>query len=118
MCWEVTGGKEVCALAVDVSSIGVRIERPYVGGPTRREVPLQLEVPGIDEIMWARGDACYDVVVPAPRGIFGLVRRTGYRLSLAAARDLRLLKELVFETHRAAEEARRERLAWAAAIAI
>jgi hypothetical protein len=29
------------------------------------------------------------------------VRRTGYRLVVAAARDLRLLKEFVVETHRA-----------------
>ena len=105
LCWELVDGHEHSGMAVDLSPAGLRIERPYVGGPTRREVPLQLEVPGIDEVMWARGDACFDVVVPAAStagGPLGLVRRTGYRLALAAARDLRLLKEFVFETHRAA----------------
>ena len=93
LCWEIVDRAEVSGIAVDLSSMGVRIERPYVGGRTRREVPLQLEVPGIDEIMWARGDAVYDVVVPG--GPTGLVRRTGYHLTLAASRDLRLLKEFV-----------------------
>ena len=99
MCWELVDRAEISGIAVDLSSMGVRIERPYVGGKTRREVPLQLEVPGIDEVMWARGDAVYDVVVPG--GPTGLVRRTGYHLTLAASRDLRLLKEFVHETHRA-----------------
>jgi hypothetical protein len=100
LCWELVDGKEASRLAVDLSSLGLRIERPYVGGPTRPTVPLQIEVPGIDEVMWAKGDACFDVVVPATGaegGALGLVRRTGYRL-VAAARDLRLIKELVFET--------------------
>jgi hypothetical protein len=104
MCWELVDRHEISGLAVDLSSMGLRIERPYVGGATRREVPLQLEVPGIDEIMWAKGDAMYDVVVPENGplgGAMGLMRRTGYRLVMAAARDLRLLKEFVMETHRA-----------------
>jgi hypothetical protein len=104
LCWELVDGREATALAVDLSSGGLRIERPFSGGPTRREVPLQIEVPGIDEIMWARGDASYDVLVPskAPAGgPMGLIRRTGYRLVLAAQRDFRLLKEFVVETHRA-----------------
>jgi len=103
LCWELVDGQEASALAVDLSSTGLRIERPYVGGPTRRDVPLQLEVPGIDEVMWARGDACFDIVVPSKTrgGALGLIRRTGYRIVLAAQRDLRLLREFVVETHRA-----------------
>ncbi len=103
LCWELIDGKHASGLAVDLSSMGVRIERPYVGGPTRREVQLELEVPGIDEVMWARGDAVFDVLVPsrdATGGALGLIRRTGYRLVVAAARDLRLIKEYVFETDR------------------
>lgn len=108
MCWELVDGHETTGLALDLSSTGLRIERPYVGGPTRREVPLQLEVPGIDEVMWARGDACFDVLVPTRSpagGALGLIRRTGYRIVIAAQRDLRLLKEFVVETHRARHEA-------------
>ena len=103
MCWEIVDGRETSSLAVDLSAAGLRVERPYIGGPTLREVPLQLEIPGIDEVMWAKADACFDTVVPssAPAGgRFGLIRRTGYRIALAAARDLRMLQEFVIETAR------------------
>ena len=98
LCWELVDRHEVSGLAVDLSTMGLRIERPYVGGQTRRQVPLQIEIPGIDEIMWARGDAVFDTVVPGPTG---LTRRTGYHLTLAASRDMRLLSEFVHEAHRA-----------------
>lgn len=107
LCWEMIDGRQASGLAVDLSSMGLRIERPYTGGPTRREVQLEIEVPGIDEIMWARGDACFDVVVPA-KASHGLLRRTGYRLVLAAARDLRLLREYVVETDRRRRRDERE----------
>jgi hypothetical protein len=103
MCWELDGKHATTALAIDVSALGLCIERPYTGGPTRREVPLEVEVPGIDEVMWARGDACFDLVVPAPPHMktpMGLMRRTGYRIAAAAARDLRMLREFVHETQR------------------
>lgn len=103
MCWELLEGHEVGALAVDLSSTGLRIERPFVPGMPRGAAPLQLEVPGIDEIMWARGEPCFDELIARPGpagGTLGLVRRTGYRLVAAAARDLRMLADYVFETHR------------------
>jgi hypothetical protein len=103
LCWEIVDGHEVSGLAVELSALGLRLERPYTGGPTRREVPLQIEVPGIDEVMWARADACFDQLVPAAGpagGALGLVRRTGYRIVAAATRDLRMLEELVIETDR------------------
>jgi hypothetical protein len=109
LCWEVLDDRETTGLAVDLSSLGLGIERPYTGGPTRRSVPLQLEVPGIDEVMWARADACFDAVVPRTGpagGALGLVRRTGYRIALAAARDLRMLREFVVETDRTVRRAR------------
>lgn len=125
LCWEVIGNREVSSLIVDLSSEGARLERPFVPvsyreepielGPAGRStyvpppalperldrVPLQIEVPGIDEIMWARGDVVFDELVEAKvnGGPFGLVRRTGYHISLAAARDLRMLRELVWETY-------------------
>ncbi|HEU0033258.1 MAG TPA: hypothetical protein VFQ53_21645 [Kofleriaceae bacterium] len=104
LCWEVIDGEETSALALDLSWKGLRLERPYLGGPARRQVPLQIELPGIDEVMWARGHACFDILVPteSPRGgPLGLIRRTGYRIAAAASRDLRLLKDYVVETHRA-----------------
>jgi hypothetical protein len=106
MCWEVIGDHETSALIVDLSTRGARIERPYVGGRIQREAPLQFEVPGIDEVMWAKADVVFDRLVPVRDrgGPFGLIRRTGYRLAVAAARDLRLLREYVYEMHRQRRE--------------
>jgi hypothetical protein len=116
LCWELVDDHETSGLTVDLSSLGLCLERPYTGGPTRREVPLQLEVPGIDEVMWAKADACFDVLVASPTpagGALGLVRRTGYRIALAAARDLRMLKEFVIETDRVVQRDRAARRAGA-----
>ena len=104
LCWEVIGDRERSALLVDVSTEGARVERPYIGGRIETEVPLQIEVPGIDEVMWARGDVVFDKLVPARSpgasgGPFGLIRRTGYRIAIAAARDLRLLRDYVWDMH-------------------
>ena len=98
MCWELIDGREAGGLAVDVSPIGVRIERPYIGGRTMYSVPLQLEVPEIDEVIWAKGEPMFDHVVQVGAK---LMRRTGYRLVAAAQRDLRMLRELVFDNYRA-----------------
>lgn len=99
LCWELLDDdREMISLVVDLSSEGARVERPYHGGRLAREVPLALEIPGIDETMWARGDLVFDQLVPAKGpdgGPFGMLRRTGYHIALAAARDLRLLRDYV-----------------------
>jgi hypothetical protein len=103
-CSELLPREERPALVVDLSPVGARIERPYVGGPTPREIDLELEVPEVDEVIWARAEVCFDVVSQAPAGThggpFGLLRTTGLRLVRAASRDLRLLRDCVFELRR------------------
>ena len=115
LCWETIGDRETSALLVDVSTQGARVERPYIGGRIEVEVPLQIEVPGIDEVMWARGDVVFDELVPAKTrgGPFGLIRRTGYRIALAAARDLRLLRDYVYDTYYARRAVEDDPLAFA-----
>lgn len=102
-CTEVVAGRDRPGLVVDLSPEGARLERPYLGGPSPRELVLELEVPEIDEVIWAKGEVCFDQVRQAPRGQggpLGLVRTTGIRLVSAAVRDLRLLRECVIETYR------------------
>lgn len=102
-CSELLPRHERPALVVDLSPVGARIERPYVGGPTPREIDLELEVPEVDEVIRARGEVCFDLITQAPRGQggpLGLLRTTGLRLVQAAARDLRLLRDCVFELRR------------------
>jgi hypothetical protein len=97
----VVGDRERSALLLDISTEGARVERPFVGGRIEHAVPLQLEVPGIDEVMWARGEVVFDRLIEAKAngGPFGLIRRTGYRIAIAAARDLRLLRDYVWDMH-------------------
>jgi hypothetical protein len=111
LCWEVVGEHESSALVVDLSLDGARLERPFLGGRIEREVPLQIEVPGLDEVMWARGDVVFDRLVPDSTpagGPFGLLRRTGYRLALVAARERRWLRDYLFEMNRALRAAEPE----------
>ena len=105
-CWEVIDGKERRAGVVDLSWEGVRLERPFEGGATPGQVQLEIDVAGIDEVIWAKAGACFDEVVAAPTlvgGPLGLVRRTGFRLLAAASRDLRMLREYLFEQRRLAQ---------------
>ncbi|MEZ4364280.1 MAG: hypothetical protein R3B48_29165 [Kofleriaceae bacterium] len=109
LCWEVVEGKERPGLVVDLSWEGVRLERPFVGGVTPAEVQLELDVPGIDEVIWAKAGACFDEVVAAPvdsisGGPMGLVRRTGFRLLAAASQDLKMLREYLVERRRRARQ--------------
>lgn len=102
-CSELVDGRDRPGIVTDLSPEGVRIERPYGGGPTPRDIVLELEMPEIDEVIWARGEVCFDQVRQAPAGqggALGLLRTTGIRLVSAAVRDLRLLRECVIETHR------------------
>lgn len=93
---------------VDLSWEGVRLERPFCGGPTPGNVQLEIDVAGLDEVIWAKAGACFDEVVAVSPGSMiggpmGLVRRTGFRLLAAAARDLRLLRDYLFEQRRLAQ---------------
>jgi hypothetical protein len=113
LCWELIGDREFSSLIVDLSTDGARVERPYVGGRIEREVPLQIEVPGIDEVMWAKADVVFDQLVPdRTAGPFQLLRRTGYRLALAAARDLRLVRDYVYSLYTPADDDRFEIAFW------
>lgn len=136
MCWELVGEQERGSMVVDLSTQGARLERPYVPvtyvdydgmelGPAGRSryvsppatmsrfarVPMQIELPGLDEVLWARGDVVFDELVPVKSlgGPFGLMRRTGVHISLGARRDLDLLSDFVWETHRKREQERRAR---------
>jgi len=122
LAWEIQGERELSSLVVDLSAEGARLERPYIprskwdvalelgpAGPSMWTpgmqhdgvIPLQLELPEVDEVLWARGDVVFDELVPVKSqgGPFGLMRRTGLHLSLGATRDMRLLKDWIYEMH-------------------
>lgn len=89
------------ALVIDLSEDGLRLQRP-IGGPRVRQLAIELEIPGIDEVMWARGEICFDEVWrtrdPAVPG--GMTRTSGVKLVSAASRHLRMLREFVHDSWR------------------
>jgi hypothetical protein len=97
-CSEILEGRERHAVVLDLSPRGLRLARPYTGGRGERDVQLELELPGVDEIIWAKGHICYERIRPsgpATMPLGRLVRTTGIRLVAAAERDLRVLREYV-----------------------
>ena len=99
-CLEVTDWGEREVLAVDLSAEGIRIERPYRGGPTPGEIYLEIVIPELEEIIVARARACFDRLRIARFGP-GFVRTTGFQIVAATPRDRRVLDEFVGDTHRA-----------------
>ena len=118
LCGVVTQRDLRPAAMLDLSSLGVRIERPFDRTTASRTVQLEIELPEVDEIVWARGHVTFAHLSPmGGRHEDGQPRlrcRAGIRIEAAAQRDLRMLRDYVFETararQRAADEATRERL--------
>ena len=119
LCSEVIDEREHYGVLVELSPAGVRLERPYRasygGGRDGRIVQLEFELPDADEIIWAKGEVCFDRYRPG-EGV-GAVRSTGVRLVAAASRHLRMLREWVVATVEAQRRARQDDIAGMLALA-
>lgn len=105
-CTELQDDRIRHAIVTDLGAEGLRIHRP-LGGRHGRTIPIEFELPEVDEIMWALGEICFDEVKHAPEGspisMAGMVRSTGIRLVSAAERHKRILREYVMDYWRDAE---------------
>jgi hypothetical protein len=90
LCAEQIGEREDLGLIVDLSQSGLRLERPLRGRHESRIVQLEFEMPEVDELIWAKGEICFDRLRPGPTGP---LRSTGVRLLSAAGRHLRMLRD-------------------------
>ena len=97
LCSEVIDDREHYGMLVELSPNGVRLERPLLGRRDGNIVQLEFELPDADEIIWAKGEVCFDRYRRTPEGP-GAVRTTGVRLVAAASRHLRMLREWVAAT--------------------
>jgi hypothetical protein len=100
LCTEYDGMHERHAMVVDLSEKGLRVMRPYKGQTVSRVVQLELELPRIDEVVWARGEICFDQLWKlgpgTPQaGLSGWLRASGIRIVAAARRDLALVRDYV-----------------------
>ncbi len=70
--------------------------------PRSRTLQLEIEVPEVDEIVWAKGEICFDEVhrvrSATGLGLSGLVRTSGVRVVAASSRHTRMLREYVYDT--------------------
>ncbi len=119
LCGIVTARDLQPASMLDVSADGLRIELPFDASTAQRTVQLELELPGIDEVAWARGHVTFAHLSPMggphPNGQPRLWCRAGLVLELAVGRDHRRLREYVMEAHRARARAAAIELVAAAA---
>ena len=104
LCGVVSGRELRHASLVDVSAIGLRIELPFDPATASATVQLEIEVPAIDEVMWARGHVTYAHLAPMggvhSDGQPRLWCRAGLHIEMAR-RDRWLLRDYVVETRRA-----------------
>ena len=93
------------AALVDLSAIGLRVELPFDPAMARPTIQLEIELPDVDEIVWARGEVTFAHLSPMggrhPDGQPRLWCRAGIHIAAAALRDRRLLRDYVLETRRA-----------------
>ncbi len=86
----------------DLSTLGLRIERPFDPKAAKPIVQLEIELPGVDEIVWASAVVTHAYLTPMPgRTADGQPRfwcRAGLRIADACQRERRMLRDYVVET--------------------
>ncbi|MBS1123735.1 MAG: hypothetical protein H6Q90_5963 [Deltaproteobacteria bacterium] len=85
----------------DLSTLGLRLERPFEPTTAKPVVQLEIELPGIDEIVWATAIVTHAYLTPLPgRRPDGQPRfwcRAGLRIGDASRRERRMLHDYVIE---------------------
>lgn len=99
LCGVVANDELSHAQISDLSTGGIRLHRPYDPKTARRIVQLEIELPGLDEIVWARGEVTFARLTPLPgRTADGQPRfncRAGLRLADMCRRERRMLDEYI-----------------------
>ncbi len=93
------------AALLDLSALGLRLERLFDPALASRVVQLEIELPGTDEIVWARGEVTFAQLTPLggrhPDGQPRLRCLAGIRIDRIAGHERRMLRDYVIETRRA-----------------
>ncbi len=82
----------------DLSTIGVRLERVFDPQAARSVVQLEIELPGLDEVVWTSAHVMRAYLTPLP-STDGKPRfwcRAGLRLGETSRHDRSLLRDYVF----------------------
>jgi PilZ domain len=86
----------------DLSTTGLRLERVFDPKAARRVVQLEIELPGIDEVVWASAAVSHAFLTPLPgRTADGQPRfwcRAGLHITDVCSRERRMLRDYVVES--------------------
>lgn len=102
----------------DLSTLGLRVERPFDPKRAKPIVQLEIELPGLDEVVWASAlvTRAYLTPLPGQRDASGHPKfwcRAGLRISDTSRRERRMLQDYVVDqlvTRRLAARAAAEAL--------
>jgi hypothetical protein len=101
LCGVVTGDAVQPATMSDLSTLGLRVERPFDPARAKPIVQLEIELPGIDEVIWASAVVTHAWLTPMGRMPDGQPRfwcRAGLKIEDTARREKRMLRDYVIET--------------------
>lgn len=104
-----------CGVAVDddlhhasltnLSTLGLRLERPYEPRGAKRVLQLEIELPGLDEVVWTSAIVTRALLTPMrghrPDGQPRFWCRAGLRIADTSRRERRMLHDYVIEGLRA-----------------
>lgn len=103
LCSIAAGRVLVPASMMDVSWLGLRLELPFDRTAASRTIQLEIEVPELDEIMWATGHVTFARLTPMggvhADGQPRLWCSAGVSIDLAATRDRKLMREFVLDAN-------------------
>lgn len=101
LCGVVTNDDLHHASMTDLSTLGIRLERPFDPKTARPIVQLEIELPGVDEIVWASAVVTHAYLTPMPgRTAEGQPRfwcLAGLRIADTCQRERRMLRDFVIE---------------------
>ena len=84
-----------------LSTLGLRLERPYDPATAKPVVQLEIELPGLDEVVWASATVTRAFLTPMPgRSADGQPRfwcRAGLVIGDTSRRERRMLQDYVID---------------------
>lgn len=100
-CGVVTKHELQPATLSNLSTLGLRLERPFDPDTASRVVQLEIELPGVDEIVWASAEVTHAYLTPMKGGAKPRFWcKAGLAIASLCGRERRLLNDYVFETLR------------------
>ena len=101
LCGVVTDDDLRPASMSDLSTLGLRVERPFDPRTARPIVQLEIELPGLDEVVWASAVVTHAHLTPMPgKTADGQPRfwcKAGLRIADTCRRERRMLHDYVIE---------------------